>query len=417
MNFDHFDFDEKIIASAKEAEKKIKDQFEAIDHITEFNQQKMLRAFIDCKIGERHFTSSTGYGYGDAGREALDEVYANVFGCEDALVRHNFVNGTHAITVALFGILRPGDEMVCLTGEPYDTLKSVIGLTENSSGSLRDFNIKFKQLDLLSSGKVDYENIKNVLNKSTKVVYIQRSRGYTLRPSLSCKEIEMICKKVKSIKKDCVIIVDNCYGEFVEEVEPSQCGADLIVGSLIKNPGGAIAPTGGYIAGRKDLVEKCAYRLTTPGIGKEVGATLGLSRELFIGTFNAPHVVGQALKTSVFTAALFEELGFDVTPRSNDKRVDIIQVLKLGSRDALIKFCQGIQSGSPIDSFVKPEPWDMPGYDSQVIMAAGTFTLGASIELSADAPLRDPYAVWVQGGINYHSAKIGIMCAAQKILF
>lgn len=417
MKYGCFDFDEKIVIAAKKSEEKIKSQFEKIEKTAEYNQQKMLKAFIDVGVGERHFTASTGYGYDDKGREALDKVYANVFGCEDALVRHNFVNGTHAITVALFGLLRPGDEFVCITGEPYDTLKSVIGITENSSGSLKEFGIKFRQLDLLEDGTVDYQNIKNVINDKTKVVYLQRSRGYSLRPPLFCKHIKKICDIVKSVSKKCVVVVDNCYGEFVETIEPVQCGADLMIGSLIKNPGGGIAPTGGYIAGKRKLVEKCSYRLTTPGTGKEVGATLGLSRELFIGTFNSPHVVSQALKTAVFAAAMFEELGYNVIPRFDEPRADIIEVLKLGNRESLIKFCQGIQSGSPVDSFVKPEPWNMPGYDSQIIMAAGTFTLGSSIELSADAPLRDPYAVWMQGGINYESAKIGVMCAAQKVLF
>ena len=410
-----FDFSNKILFAAEEATKKVDSVFKKIERITEFNQQKMLKAFINIGVSERHFAGSTGYGYDDKGRDVLDQVYAKVFGCEDALVRHSFVNGTHAITVALFGILRPGDTMVCLTGKPYDTLKGVIGNQENYSGSLNEFGIKYKQLDLLSNGSVDYEHIENVVNKDTKLVYIQRSRGYSLRPSLFCEDIKRISEIVKRVAHDCVVMVDNCYGEFVEKLEPTQCGADLIIGSLIKNPGGGIAPTGGYIAGKKDLVEKCAYRLTSPGIGKEVGATLGVLRELFLGTFNAPHVVGEALKTAVFSSAFFEILGYDVIPRFDEKRADIIQALRLGSKDALISFCKGIQAGSPIDSFVSPEPWDMPGYDSQVIMAAGTFTLGSSIELSADAPLRYPYAVWMQGGINFHSSKFGVMFAAQKI--
>ena len=410
-----FNFSSKISSAAEKAMNKTEKIFKGIDSVTEFNQQKMLKAFIDSGVSERHFVGSTGYGYDDKGRDILDEVYAKVFGCEDALVRHNFVNGTHAITVALFGILRPGDTMVCLTGEPYDTLKSVIGDKCNSSGSLKEFGIKYKQLDLLENGSIDYDNIKNVIDSNTKLVYIQRSRGYTLRPSLFCKDIKTISKIVKSFSHNCVIMVDNCYGEFVETTEPTQCGADLVIGSLIKNPGGGIAPTGGYIAGKKELVKKCAYRLTSPGIGKEVGATLGVSRELFLGAFNAPHTVGEALKTAVFASALFENLGYDVFPKSCEKRADIIQALKLGNKDALISFCKGIQAGSPVDSFVSPEPWDMPGYDNQVIMAAGTFTLGSSIELSADAPLREPYAVWLQGGINFHSAKIGVMSAAQKI--
>lgn len=412
-----FKIDERVQNLSKQALELCRDEFLKIDEITEYNQQKMLKAFIESGVSESHFAASTGYGYGDRGRETLDKIYAKVFEAEDALVRHNFVSGTHALTVALFGVLRPGDTMLSVTGAPYDTLKGVIGLNKGeNSGSLKEFNINYKQVDLKEDGSLNFEEIEKKINENIKMVYIQRSRGYTLRPSLFVEEIEKIAKIAKSQAPNCIVMLDNCYGEFVEKIQPLNCGVDLMAGSLIKNPGGGIAPTGGYIAGKKDLVEKCSYRLTTPGTGKEIGATLGHNRELFMGSFNAPHVTGEALKTAVFSAALFELLGYEVTPRYNEKRADIIQVLKLKTPQALISFCQGIQSGAPVDSFVKPEPWDMPGYDNKVIMAAGAFTLGASIELSADAPIREPYALWLQGGLNFHSAKFGVMLAASKSL-
>lgn len=392
------------------------DEFKKIDKITEYNQQKMLKAFIDNGVSESHFGVSTGYGYGDRGRETLDNLFAQVFEAEDALVRHNFVCGTHALATALFGVLRPGDTMLSVTGTPYDTLQGVIGINKGYSGSLKDFRINYKEVPLKPNGFLDFDNIEKSINDKIKMVYIQRSRGYSLRPALFVREIEQIAKIAKRKAPNCIVMLDNCYGEFVECDEPLSHGVDLMAGSLIKNPGGGIAPTGGYIAGKKDLIEMCSYRLTTPGTGREVGATLGTNRELFMGAFNAPHVTGEALKTAVFASALFELLGFEVTPRYNERRADIIQILKLGSPELLIKFCQGIQSGAPVDSFVKPEPWDMPGYDSKVIMAAGSFTLGASIELSADAPLREPYAVFMQGALNFHSGKLGVMLAADKIL-
>lgn len=392
-----------------------KEQFKIIDEITEHNQRKMLKAFIDCGVSESHLIGSTGYGYGDRGRDTLDKIYAKVFDAEDALVRHNFVCGTHAIAVALFGVLRPGDTMLSVTGTPYDTLKGVIGLETESSGSLKEFNINYEQVELKPDGTLNFEAIKNKVSSKIKMVYLQRSRGYTLRPSLFPEDIKKVCDIVKSKCPDCIVMVDNCYGEFVRKYEPTSFGVDLMAGSLIKNPGGGIAPTGGYIAGKKKLVEMCSYRLTTPGLGKEVGATLNYNRELFMGTFNAPHITGEALKTAVFSSALFELLGYEVSPRYNEPRADIIQSLKLGDSQKLIKFCKVIQSSAPIDSFVEPEPWDMPGYDSKVIMAAGSFTLGASIELSADAPLREPFAVWLQGSLNFHSGKVGIMLAADKI--
>lgn len=411
-----FKVSDKVKKLSEEALKVCKQQFERIENITEYNQQKMLKAFSNAKISESHFTASTGYGYGDRGREALDEVYAYVFGAEGALVRHNFVSGTHALTVALFGVLRPNDTMLCVTGLPYDTLRGVIGLNGDSDGSLKDFGINYEQINLLEDGSVDYRSIKDRMKIPVKLVYIQRSRGYTLRPSLLIEDIEKIVKIVKSVSPETIVMVDNCYGEFVQTDEPISKGADLIVGSLIKNPGGGIAPTGGYIAGRRDLVEKCSYRLTTPATGGEVGATLGQNRELFMGAFHAPIVTGEALKTAVFASALFELLNFEVSPRFNEPRGDIIQVLKLKNENNLISFCQGIQSGSPIDSFVKPEPWDMPGYDCKVIMAAGGFTLGSSIELSADAPIKSPYAAFMQGSLDFYSGKLGVMLAATNLI-
>ncbi|MCH5304741.1 MAG: methionine gamma-lyase family protein, partial [Ruminococcus sp.] len=343
-------------------------------------------------------------------------VYSYVFDAEDALVRHNFVSGTHALTVALFGVLRPNDKMLCVTGTPYDTLRSAIGIEGDYSGSLIDFGIKYEEVDLKSDGSVDIDKIKNRLDDSYKMVYIQRSRGYSLRPTLTCDDIETIVKAVRDKSKDIIIMLDNCYGEFVEKKQPLSVGVDLMAGSLIKNPGGGIAPTGGYIAGRKDLVEMCSYRLTTPGTGKELGATLNVTRELFLGAYHAPHATGEALKTAVFASALFKILGYEVSPEYNENRGDIIQVIKLGNPDALEKFCVGIQHASAVDSFVTPYPDDMPGYEDKVIMAAGAFTLGSSIELSADAPLREPYAVWMQGSLNFHSGKLGIMLAANEIL-
>ncbi len=411
-----FNISEKVTSLSERALALCEGEFRKIDKATEFNQQKVLKAFIDNGVSERHFVGSTGYGYGDAGRDVLDKVFAQIFGAEDALVRHNFVCGTHALTVALFGVLRPGDTMLSVTGAPYDTLLGVIGATRKCSGSLVEFGINYEEVPLTPEGALDFEAIEKAIKPSTKMVYMQRSRGYTLRPSLFVSDIKKVAQLAKKLAPDCIVMLDNCYGEFVGYDEPLQNGVDLMAGSLIKNPGGGLAPTGGYIAGRKDLVEMCSYRLTTPGTGREVGATLGTSRELFMGTFNAPNVTGEALKTAVFAATLFELLGYEVSPRYNEPRTDIIQVLKLGNPDDLIAFCQGIQSGAPVDSFVRPEPWDMPGYDNQVIMAAGAFTLGASIELSADAPLREPYAVFVQGGLNFHSAKVGVMLAADRVL-
>lgn len=410
-----FEIDEKIEEYSKNAMQKIKGVFEDIDDITQYNQLKVQKAFIDNSISESHFVSSTGYGYGDRGRETLDRVWAQVFGAEDALVRHNFTCGTHTLATALFGVLRPNDKMLCVTGTPYDTIHNVIGISGEGMGSLKDFGVSYDEIPL-KDGKPDLSAIANAVDESVTMVYIQRSRGYELRASLTVEEIGKIVNVVKQKNQNTIVMVDNCYGEFTQKIEPTQVGADLIAGSLIKNAGGGIARTGGYIAGRSDLVEKCAYRLTTPGLGKEVGCTLDMNRELFMGLFFAPHIVGEALKSAVYISALFSDLGYDVTPKYNEKRGDIVQCLGLENEESLVAFCQGIQSGSPIDSFVLPEPWDMPGYDSKVVMAAGAFTLGSSIELSADAPIREPFYAWIQGGLNFHSAKICAMLAAQSML-
>lgn len=411
-----FEFDNKLLELSDKALEKCSESFKKIEKIQAYNQQKMLKAFQNAGVSESHFAGSTGYGYDDRGREVLDKVYAYVFDAEDALVRHNFVSGTHTLAVALFGILRPDDEMVCVTGTPYDTIQGTIGINSDYSGSLKDFGVKYSQVELKGDGTVDLEAVKKAASRHPKMIYIQRSRGYSTRDSLLCKDIKAICDAVRSVTDKSIIMLDNCYGEFVECDEPLSNGVDIMAGSLIKNPGGGISPTGGYIAGRADLVEMCSYRLTTPGTGKELGCTLSILREMFMGAFNAPQVVGEALKTAVFTAALFKLLGYEVSPKVDEDRGDIIEVVKLHNSENLIAFCKGIQAGSPVDSFVTPYPSDMPGYDSQVIMAAGAFTLGSSIELSADAPLREPYAVWMQGGLNFNSSKVGIMLAAKEVM-
>lgn len=393
------------------------DKLSEIEDIQEYNQIKMIKAFQNAGVRESYFSASTGYGYDDFGRDALDRVYAFAFDAEDALVRHNFVSGTHALTVALFGMLRPNDTMLSVTGMPYDTIRSAIGIEGSYPGSLKDFNINFEMTELLPDGTLDYAQIqKDIEAKKPKMVYIQRSRGYSTRATLTWREIKKICDISKKASPKSIIMLDNCYGEFIDKVEPLSVGVDIMAGSLIKNAGGGISPTGGYIAGKKELVEMCAYRLTTPGTGKEIGATLGNNRELFMGAYHAPHVTGEALKTAVFASALFEILGYETSPKYNENRGDIIQLVMLGNEEKLCKFCEGIQAGSAVDSFVVPVPSDMPGYESKVIMAAGAFTLGSSIELSADAPLREPYAVWMQGGLNFHGGKLGVMLAANKVL-
>lgn len=410
-----FSIDKKIEDASSMAIRRCKEQFSRTEEITEYNQLKVQSAFIEFGVSESHFSASTGYGYGDRGREILDKVWAKVFCAEDALVRHNFTCGTHTLTVALFGVLRPGDKMLSVTGTPYDTIHNVIGIKGSGMGSLIDFGVIYDEIQLKNEC-LDYEAIEKAVDSSVSMVYLQRSRGYTLRHSLSISEIEKVVKIIKKKNPNTIVMVDNCYGEFVEKREPCEAGADLIAGSLIKNAGGGIATTGGYIAGRKDLVEKCSYRLTTPGLGKEIGSTHGLNRELFMGLFYAPHTVGEAVKSATFIAALFDLFGYETIPKYDEERHDIVQSLGLENPESLIAFCQGIQSGSPVDSFVSPEPWDMPGYDNKVIMAAGAFTLGSSIELSADAPIRPPYFAWIQGGLNFHSAKICAKLAAQRML-
>lgn len=409
----YFNIDKRLEEIALNAENMAAEAFARIEHTGRCNSEKVLKAFIDNRVGELHLKGTTGYGYGDDGRDKLDAVFAQVLGAEDALVRHTFVNGTHALSTALFGVLRPGDQLLSLTGKPYDTLQEVI--FGQSGGSLTEFGIKYDQIDLLPDGRVNFGQIRDRA-KACRVAYIQRSRGYSLRPSIAVSEISEMVDAVRSVNPDAVIMVDNCYGELVERIEPCEVGVDLIIGSLIKNLGGGIAETGGYIAGKKELVELCAYRLTTVGTGKEVGCSLNQNRGMYLGLFNAPNVVMNAVKTATFASAFFSLLGFEAFPAFNEYRTDIITALKLGSRKALIAFCEGIQSGSPVDSFVSPEPWDMPGYDSQVIMAAGAFTMGASIELSADAPLREPFAVWLQGGITYDTGRMGVLLAAQRML-
>ncbi len=411
-----YNFDSRLMKLAEQAEKNCAEAFVKIEKTAEYCGAKVLKAFSDNRISESCFYGSTGYGYGDIGREAIDKVFAQVLGTEDALVRFNFVSGTHALSTALFGVLRTGDKIVSITGKPYDTLEEVIGISgEKGNGSLMDYGVDYGQVDLLPDGEPDFEAITEGV-KGAKVAYIQRSRGYSLRRAFTVDDIKKMVKAVRKSNPDAIVMVDNCYGEFVEECEPSEGGADVIIGSLIKNAGGGIARTGGYIAGRADLVELCAYRLTCVGMGKEVGCTLGMNREMLLGLFMAPDVVAAALKTSAFASELFTLMGYKCSPRKDDTHGDIITAIELGNEEKLCAFCRGIQKGAPIDSFVTPEPWDMPGYTSQVIMAAGAFTMGASIELSADAPIREPYAVWMQGGITYTSGKLGVMLAAQEMI-
>lgn len=411
-----FDFDEQMTKLCESSLKMCEARFNEIDKTAEYNQQRVLKAFIDNRVSESHFAPSTGYGYGDRGREVLDAVTAEIFGTEDALIRHSFMSGTHTLSVMLFGVLRPGDKVLCATGTPYDTIHSVIGLSGEGMGSLKEFGIDFNIMPLKDDGTTNIEELKAELLKTKyRAVYIQRSRGYSLRPSLTFNKIKEIADCVKE-NSNAIVMLDNCYGEFVEEKTPAEAGVDIFAGSLIKNPGGGIAKCGGYIAGTKELIEKCSYRMTTPGIGREVGATLGNTRDIAMGLFFAPHVTGEALKTAVFTAALFKKMGYGVSPEYNDERADIIESILLGTPQKLVAFCRGLQSGSVIDSFVVPEPWEMPGYDSKVIMAAGAFTNGSSIELSADAPLREPYAVWLQGGLNFHSAKVGVLLGAKNVI-
>ncbi len=409
-----YSFSPRLLELAGQAEEKCREAFRRIEEIQAYNEAKVLKGFADNRVSSAHLVGTTGYGYDDMGRDNLDKVFAQAFGAEDALVRHQLVSGTHTLSTALFGVLRAGDTMVSVTGAPYDTMEEVIGIRGGNTGSLREFGVSYRQVELLPDGTPDYAAIEQEA-KTAKMVYIQRSRGYSLRPSLTVETIGKMTAAAKKGNPDVIVFVDNCYGEFVETKEPVEVGADLMAGSLIKNPGGGIAPTGGYIAGRHDLVELCGYRATCPGIGRESGCTQDQNRGLYLGFFHAPSAVANAVKTSCFACALFEELGYPTTPKCNDYRTDIIAAIELGSAENLCAFCRGIQAGSPVDSHVTPEPWAMPGYSDEVIMAAGTFTMGASLELSADGPLREPYSVWVQGGLTYNTGKLGILLAAQAM--
>ena len=394
--------------------KSLHDRFEEIDKNAEYNQMKVIKAMQDNKVAEMHLSGTTGYGYNDDGRDTLEKIYSDIFKTEDALVRPQIICGTHALNVALSSNLRPGDELLSPVGKPYDTMDEIIGIRP-SKGSLAEYGITYAQVDLLPDGGFDYEGIKNAINERTKLVTIQRSKGYASRPTLSVERIGELISFIKSIKPDVICMVDNCYGEFVERIEPSEVGADMIVGSLIKNPGGGLAPCGGYIAGKKECVEQAAYRLSSPGLGKEVGATLGVNQSFYQGLFLSPVVVAGALKGAIFAANVYENAGFVVRPDGSEPRYDIIQAVELGSADGLLAFCKGIQAAAPVDSFVTPEPWPMPGYDSDVIMAAGAFVQGSSIELSADGPLKEPYSVFFQGGLTWYHAKLGIMMSVQKM--
>lgn len=404
----------EVYALGEEIEKKLEARFRTIDKMAELNQLKVVNAMQQARVNAECFNYASGYGYNDFGRDTLEQVYANVFHTEDALVRPQITCGTHALALTLSANLRPGDELLSIAGKPYDTLEEVIGIRP-SKGSLAEYGVTYKQVDLLPDGSFDFENIKNAIGEQTKLITIQRSKGYQTRPSFSVDQIGEAIAFVKKIKPEVICMVDNCYGEFVEEKEPSDVGADLVVGSLIKNPGGGLAPIGGYVAGRKDLIEQCAYRLTSPGLGKEVGASLGVMQSFYQGLFLAPTVVAGALKGAVFAANIYEKLGFSVIPNGTEDRHDIIQAVTLGTPEGVIAFCQGIQAAAPVDSYVIPEPWAMPGYDSEVIMAAGAFVQGSSIELSADGPIKPPYAVYFQGGLTWEHAKYGILMSLQKL--
>ena len=409
---------EKAINIVKEAEKRIKYKFEEIDDICEYNTFKVLSAMQNHRLSLRHFNESTGYAYDDEGREITEKIYAEVFGGEAALVRPQIVSGTHAISLMLYGVLRPGDTLLSITGDPYDTIRSTIGINDNGEnlGSLKDYNVDYDKVDLKDGGEIDFDEVKKKLNDKVKAVFIQRSSGYTDAKALSIRKIEEACKFVKSIKKDVIVLVDNCYGEFLEKKEPLEVGADLIAGSLIKNPGGGLVSVGGYIIGSSENIKKVASRLTAPGIALEVGANLGVIRSYLQGLFMASKVTSGAIKGAILAASVFESIGYRVFPGVDDERSDIIQAVVLGSREKVCAYCEGIQEAAPVDSYVTPEPWDMPGYDDQVIMAAGNFIEGSSIELSADAPMKEPYIVYQQGGLTYEHSKIGTIKALDKIL-
>lgn len=412
--YEELGISEKVYTFGHQIEASLKERFDAIDTIAEYNQLKVIRAMQKNRVSAECFQTSSGYGYDDVGRDTLEKVYADVFQGEDALVRPQITCGTHALALALMSNLRPGDELLSPVGKPYDTLEEVIGIRP-SKGSLAEYGITYRQVDLLPDGSFDFEGIRAAINDKTKLVTIQRSKGYQTRPTLSVERIGKLIRFIKEIKPEVICMVDNCYGEFVEEREPLEVGADMIVGSLIKNAGGGLAPIGGYIVGKKECIENAAYRLTSPGLGKEVGASLGVIQSFYQGLFQAPVVTAGALKGAIFAANIYEKLGFDVIPNGSESRHDIIQAVTFGKPEGLIAFCEGIQAAAPVDSFVTPEPWDMPGYDAKVIMAAGAFVQGSSIELSADGPLKPPYAVYFQGGLTWYHAKLGILMSLQKL--
>ena len=406
---------ETVLSFGNTIEKDLKKRFEKIDKIAEYNQLKVVKAMQDNRVNAGCFNYASGYGYDDQGRDTLEKVYASIFHTESALVRPQITCGTHALALALAANLRPGDELLAPAGKPYDTLEEVIGIRP-SNGSLAEYGITYSQVDLLEDGTFDYENIEKAINEKTKMVAIQRSKGYQTRPSFSVEQIGELIAFVKRLKPDLICMVDNCYGEFVETIEPSDVGADMTVGSLIKNPGGGLAPIGGYIAGREDLIDACGYRLTSPGLGREVGASLGIMKDFYQGLFLAPTVAAAALKGAIFAANIYEKLGFPVIPNSTESRHDIIQAVEFGIPEGVIEFCKGIQAAAPVDSYVTPEPWPMPGYDSDVIMAAGAFVQGSSIELSADGPIKPPYAVYFQGGLTWPHAKLGILMSLEYLV-
>lgn len=413
--YKEFGISDEVLKLAENAENDLKDIFTVIEKMCEYNSLKVLRAFQKYKVSDIHFNSTTGYGYSDIGRDTIEKIFADVLDAEDSLVRNQFISGTHALTVALFAFLRPNDILLSISGKPYDTLDEVIGIVENKS-SLKSYGVKYEQIDLVNND-FNYEEIKERVSKNDiKLIEIQRSRGYALRDSISLEKMKKVIEVIREVNNNVIIMVDNCYGEFVDKVEPTSLGADVIVGSLIKNLGGGIAPNGAYIAGKKELIELAAERLTAPGLGKEVGPTLGINKNILQGLFMAPSVVTSSLKTAVLASKILEDLGYKPNPRYCDKRTDIVQTIEFGNEEKLIKFCQGIQKGSPIDSDVIPEPWDMPGYTDKVIMAAGAFTQGSSIELSCDAPIRPPYVAFMQGGLTYQYGKLGVLKAIQNII-
>jgi len=411
-----FNINENVLAQVEKSEKAVGDKFAALDEIKAYNQYKVLAALQKNRISDRHFSWNTGYGYDDAGREAVEKVYADIFHTEAALVRPTIVNGTHALAITLMGILRPGDEMIYCTGGPYDTLEEVIGIRGENKGSLKDFGVKYKQVELLSDGSIDLEGVRNVITKNTKMVCVQRATGYSWRNSITVNQIEEWADFVHEIDPNIVCMTDNCYGEFLDIKEPTDVGVDVMAGSLIKNPGGGQALTGGYVCGRADLVEAISYRMTCPGIGGECGLTFGQTRGVLQGLFMAPTVVNAALKGAVLCGQVYKDLGYDIRPGVDDQRSDIIQSVKLGSPEAVVAFCEGIQAAAPVDSYVTPEPWDMPGYEDKVVMAAGAFVQGSSIELSADAPIRPPYIVYFQGGLTYEHSKLGVMMSMERLM-